>query len=167
MHGRLRLQEVKPVANDIQGLDAVNAALRNLTKVAPQAALAALKDTGQMLVHEAFLNAPKSPMMKKHSATLKRKKRTAQGMLPGGLERSIEYEASETRCSIFVASDSEAKAYAKRIHDEKGVTWRNRGPATIDKGARADDKFIERAIRDNLPKIQKAFDDELRKALPK
>lgn len=152
---------------DVQGLDAVESALRSLVKVAPDAARAALDDTGKMLVHEAFLNAPKSPMMKKHSATLKRKKRTAQGMLPGGLERSIQYESDASHCSVFVASNSEAKAYAKRIHDEKGVTWRNRGPATKDKGARADEKFIERAIRDNLPKIQKAFDDELRKALPK
>lgn len=152
---------------DIQGLDAVNAMIRGLSRVAPQAARAALRDTGQMLVHEAFLNAPKSPTMKQHSATFKRKKRTARRMLPGGLERSIQYESDDARCSVFVASNSEAGKYAKRIHDEKGVTWRNRGPGTINKGARADEKFIERAVRDNLPKIQAAFDDELRKALPK
>lgn len=152
---------------DVQGLDAVESALRSLVKVAPDAARAALDDTGQMLVHEAFLNAPKSPMMKKHSATLKRKKRTALPMLPGGLERSIQYESDASHCSVFVASDSEAGAYARRIHDEKGITWRNRGPGTVDKGARADEKFIERSIRDNLPKIQASLDDELRKALPK
>ena len=155
------------MAGDIQGLDAVDAAIRNLSKVAPQAARAALRDTGQMLVHEAFLNAPKSPTMKKHSATLKRKKRTARRMLPGGLERSIQFESDDAKCSVFVASNSEAGRYARRIHDEKGVTWRNRGPGTIAKGARADEKFIERAVRDNLPKIQAVFDDELRKALPK
>ena len=155
------------MAGDIQGLDAVDAAIRNLSKVAPQAARAALRDTGQMLVHEAFLNAPKSPTMKKHSATLKRKKRTARRMLPGGLEKSIEFEATETGCSVFVASNSQAGRYARRIHDEKGVTWRNRGPGTIAKGARADEKFIERAIKDNVQNFGLIVDDELRKALPK
>lgn len=152
---------------DVQGLDAVESALRSLVKVAPDAARAALDDTGKMLVHEALLNAPKSPTNKIHSSTLKRKKRTARRMLPGGLERSIQYESDASHCSVFVASNSEAGAYARRIHDEKGITWRNRGPGTVAKGARADEKFIERSIRDNLPKIQACLDDELRKALPK
>ena len=153
--------------SDIQGLDAVNAAIRDLSKVAPTAARRALLDTGQMLVHEAFLNAPKSPTMKRLSATLKRKKRTTRRLMPGGLERSIRFESNDSTCSVFVASNAEAGRYAKRIHDEKGITWRNRGTGTIAKGPRADEKFIERAIRDNLPKIQQAFDDEVRKALPK
>lgn len=152
---------------DVQGLDAVESALRSLVKVAPDAARAALDDTGGMLVHEALLNAPKSPTNEIHSSTFKRKKRTARQMRPGGLERSIQYESDASHCSVFVASNSEAGAYARRIHDEKGITWRNRGPGTVYKGARADEKFIERAIRDNLPKIQACLDDELRKALPK
>jgi len=155
------------VANDIQGLDAVNAALRNLTKVAPQAARRAMSRCGLIAVREAKANAPRSPTMKQHSATLKRKKRTARRMLPGGLEKSIEFEATETGCSVFVASNSQAGRYARRIHDEKGVTWRNRGPGTIAKGARADEKFIERAIRDNAQNFAHIIDDELRKALPK
>ena len=161
MHG------LKPVANDIQGLDAVNAALRNLTKVAPQAARRAMSRCGLIAVRESKANAPRSPTMKQHSATLKRKKRTARRMLPGGLEKSIEYEATETGCSVFVARNSQAGKYAKRIHDEKGVTWRNRGPGTIAKGARADEKFIERAIKDNVQNFGLIVDDELRKALPK
>ena len=155
------------MANDIQGLDAVNAALRNLTKVAPQAARRAMSRCGLIAVREAKANAPRSPTMKQHSATLKRKKRTARRMLPGGLEKSIEFEATETGCSVFVASNSQAGRYARRIHDEKGVTWRNRGPGTIAKGARADEKFIERAIRDNAQNFAHIIDDELRKALPK
>jgi hypothetical protein len=155
------------VANDIQGLDAVNAALRNLTKVAPQAARRAMSHCGLIAVRKSKANAPRSPTMKQHSATLKRKKRTARRMLPGGLEKSIEYEATETGCSVFVASNSQAGRYARRIHDEKGVTWRNRGPGTIAKGARADEKFIERAIKDNVQNFGLIVDDELRKALPK
>ena len=160
------MQGLKPVANDIQGLDAVNAALRNLTKVAPQAARRAMARCGLIAVREAKANAPRSPTMKQHSATLKRKKRTARRMLPGGLEKSIEFEATETGCSVFVASNSQAGRYARRIHDEKGVTWRNRGPGTIAKGARADEKFIERAIKDNVQNFGLIVDDELRKALP-
>ena len=153
--------------SDISGLDAVNAAIRDLAKVAPVASRRAMARCGLIAVREAKANAPRSPTMKQQSATLKRKKRTARRMLPGGLEKSIEYEATETGCSVFVASNSQAGKYAKRIHDEKGVTWRNRGPGTIAKGQRADDKFIERAIRDNAQNFAHIIDDELRKALPK
>lgn len=155
------------MAGDIIGLDAVNAAIRNLSKVAPTAARRAMAKCGMLAVREAKANAPKSPTMKQVSATLKRKKRTARRMLPGGLEKSIEYEATESGCSVFVARNSQAGRYAKRIHDEKGVTWRNRGPGTVAKGSRADDKFIERAIRDNAGNFGRIVDDELRKALPK
>ena len=90
---------------DIQGLDAVNAAIRNLSKVAPTASRRAMARCGLIAVREAKANAPRSPTMKQHSATLKRKKRTARRMLPGGLEKSIEYEATETgKMAVSVAS---------------------------------------------------------------
>ena len=155
------------MAGEIQGLEAVSAAIRDLSKVAPAASRRAMVKCGMLAVREAKANSPKSPTMKQVSATLKRKKRTARRMLPGGLEKSIEYEATDRGCSVFVASNSMAGKYAKRIHDEKGVTWRNRGPGTIAKGSRADDKFIERAIRDNADNFGRIVDDELRKALPK
>lgn len=70
---------------------------------------------------------------------------------PGGLERSIEWEVRgkgfAMEAEIFVAANAEAGEYAKRIHDEKGKTWRKRGPGTVAKGARADDKFILRAVQ--------------------
>ena len=152
---------------DILGLDAVNAAICNLSKVAPTAARRAMSRCGLIAVREAKANAPRSPTMKQYSATLKRKKRTARRLLPGGLERSIEYESSETGCSVFVASNAEAGKYTKRIHDEKGVTWRNSGPGTIAKGVRADEKFIERAIRDNVQNFARIVEDETKKALPR
>ena len=137
------------MAGDIQGLDAVNAAIGNLSKVAPVAARRAMTRCGLIAVREAKANAPRSPTMN------------------GGLERSIEYEASESGCAVFVASNSQAGRYARRIHDEKGITWRNRGPGTVAKGQRADEKFIERAIRDNAQNFGLIIADELRKALPK
>ena len=151
---------------DIQGLNEVNAELRRLSKAAPQAARAALTRCGAIAVREAKANAPRSPTNALHSSTLKRKKRTARKMLPGGLEKSIAFEADENGCSVFVASNSFAGKYAKRIHDEKGISWKNRGPGTIAKGARADDKFIERAIKDNTRAFTQIIEDELKKALP-
>ena len=156
------------MSGDIQGLDAVSAMIRDLSKVAPDASRRALSRCGLLAVREARANAPRSPTMKQHSATLKRKKRTARRMLPGGLEKSIEYELTDAmHASVFVPSNSMAGRYAKRIHDEKGRTWRNRGPGTVAKGVRADEKFVERAIAGNRDNFQKIFTDELRKALPK
>lgn len=69
---------------------------------------------------------------------------------PGGLERSIQMEYDDEHCEVFVTSNAEAGSYAERIHDEKGVSWSERGPGTQAKGAQADDKFIERAINGKL-----------------
>ncbi len=82
---------------------------------------------------------------------VRRKRRASSGKaraVPGGLEKSIESVSTREGCSIFVASNSPAGKYAKRIHDEKGKKWWKRGPGTIRKGARADEKFIERAVND-------------------
>lgn len=108
-----------------------------------------------MIVHrEAVRNAPVSPTNAQYSkAVLKRKKRTKRRMHPGGLSRSIEWETRGMEGSVFVASNSEAAAYARKIHDDKYKSWRRRGPGTIAKGARADDKFIERALNDNAEAI--------------
>ena len=152
---------------DITGLEAVTAELAKLGRVAPLAAKRAMARCGLLAVREAKANAPRSPTMKQISATLKRKKRTSRKVLPGGLEKSIEYDADERRCSVFVASNSMAGKYAKRIHDEKGHSWRNRGAGTVAKGSRADEKFIERAIKDNVEKFTAIVKDELGKALPK
>lgn len=80
---------------------------------------------------------------------LRRKKRASSGKahaVPGGLEKSIDTASTREGCSIFVASNSPAGKYAKRIHDEKGRKWWKRGPGTVRKGAQADEKFIERAV---------------------
>ena len=151
---------------EITGLAEVNAMLANLRKAAQQSARRALVRCGLIAVREAKANAPRSPTNKILSKTLKRKKRTARRTLPGGLEKSIAYETDGRTCSVFVAANSFAGKYARRIHDEKGVTWRNRGPGTVAKGTRADEKFIARAVRDNVGKFRAILADELNKALP-
>lgn len=88
-------------------------------------------------------------------ARAKRKKASGGGRAaPGGLERSITHEATADSLSLFCAINSEAGAYAKRIHDEKGSKWFIRGIGTRAKGAQADEKFLSRAIVDSDAEVQ-------------
>lgn len=153
---------------EVRGLDDIVKALTKAGVVASEVADRGLARCGLVAKRDAVRNAPRSPTKSQYSATLKRKKRTARRrFFPGGLEKSIETETRNAVCTVFVASNSYAGKYAKRIHDEKGKTWRNRGPGTIAKGARADEKFIERAIKDNEGNFQKILEDELTKAMGK
>ena len=77
--------------------------------------------------------------------------------------RSISYAVLESSAEVFVPSNSEAGKYARRIHDEKGISWWHRGPGTQAKGAQADALFIERAITDSKPNIQKIIDVEMQR----
>lgn len=108
-------------------------------------------------------NAPISPTKKQHSKTLKRKRITARKQFfPGGLEKSIAYKVlSSGDVSVFVAKNSPAGDYAKRIHDEKGVTWHDRGVGTIAKGAQADEKFIARAVHEHADEYRKILKREI------
>lgn len=121
---------------------------------------------------QSVLNAPISPTMaqlarirrKTRQNTSKRKKASSYSRpVPGGLERSIEMEFSqaELRGEVFVADNSEAGKYAARIHDEKLITWHNRGIGTIAKGQQADEFFIERALESE----SKNLDNRIEKAL--
>ena len=83
---------------------------------------------------------------------------------PGGLMRSIDKVSNEHSASVFVGQHSEAAAYAKRIHDEKGQTWWNRGPGTIAKGPQADEKFIDRAGDDEAENALAILDEEMEAA---
>lgn len=83
--------------------------------------------------------------------------------MPGGLMRSIEMSSDAEKAEIYVPANSPAGKYAKRIHDEKGVTWRERGPGTQAKGPLADDKFIERAITDNQAEITRIIEDQMQR----
>lgn len=151
------------MAFNLNGYSALAGALKRLQRAPAESIARAMNRCGLIAVREAKANAPRSPTNKIFSATLKRKKRTARKLFPGGLEKSIEYEVTKEGCSVFVASNSPAGKYAKRIHDEKGKTWRKRGPGTIAKGARADEKFIERALKDNQGNFLKIIQDEMKK----
>lgn len=125
---------------------------------------------GLHCMREAKANAPRSPTKKQRSATLVRKRRTATKSTAGQLEKSIQCETHGLMAVVFVAQNAYCRSakgynYAKRIHDEKGVTWFKRGAGTIAKGKRADDKFIERAVTDNADKYEKLIDKAVQKAL--
>lgn len=167
---------------DIIGLEQVAADIRNLSRASAEAARDALEKCGKLAMMEAKRRAPRGPTLKNLSHNLKRKKRTTLKSRPsfkppGGLEKSIQFESDFTHASVFVPSNAlctnrkTGYNYAKRIHDEQYITWRNLGPGSKEKqsnGYQIGGKFIERAIRDNVATfreiIAKALDKVLRGA---
>ena len=146
----------------IKGADKVMADIAHLPNLVSRALRKSYGRIGRLVLPVAKDYCPESPTMGTLSKTLKRKRRTSSRRTPGSLKRSISYEVLDRGCSVFVATnpDSRVKKYARRIHDEKGKTWRNRGPGTVAKGPQADEKFIERAIRDREPKTDKRLETE-------
>ena len=63
---------------------------------------------------------------------------------------------------VAIYTDQSSSGYAKRIHDEKGASWHNRGPGTRAKGSDADDKFIKRAIDDSEPTTLRELEKAIR-----
>lgn len=80
--------------------------------------------------------------------------------------RSITFASDDEKAEVFVASNSEAGKYARKIHDDKGLTWWNRGPGTQAKGPQADDRFILRAIADEEPNMRTIILDQMPKEKP-
>ena len=103
--------------------------------------------------------------LKKTKRKGKRKATATTRAKPGGLRRSIEMEVDPIRMQaiVFVAQNSEGGKYAKKIHDERYVTWRRLGPGSIaaNKSGKIGEKFIERAIVDNEKNIQEALRKKL------
>ena len=152
----------------VQGIDELVQRLQEAGLVASQVAARGLVRCGYLAQREAVANAPRSPTKEEFSRTLKRKRQTDRtDFFPGGLEKSIEmdYDKAQMAVVICVRENSYAAKYARKIHDGKGQSWRNRGPGTIAKGDRADDKFIERAIRDNETRFAAILTDEFRQAI--
>jgi hypothetical protein len=86
--------------------------------------------------------------------------------MPGRLTDSIEFQKMLGEVSIYCASNSRAGKYARYIHDggpHGSGEWQNRGAGTVRKGARADDKFIERAVNGNDEKIRVILESEIAK----
>ena len=151
----------------IRGEKELIVALENISRQTQAKVGMAIAHVATYVRADAERNAPRSPTMEEKEKVRKTKRNTKNMKkasafsrpIPGGLERSIEMEArvSAMEASIYVASNAKAGRYAARIHDEKGVSWHNRGIGTIMKGDRADEKFIERALNDNEERIRGAI----------
>ena len=122
-----------------------------------------------LLVHrESILNAPRSPTsaqlfrLRKTKGKTRRDPGSHSRPMPGGLRRSIEFDVQPEFGEVYVALNSEAGKYAARIHDERHITWWNRGPGTVALGERADELFIERALNDNRGTIDTMLDDAVK-----
>ena len=151
---------------EVKGLPEVIRSMRDAGRIVSAVAANGLPRIGRVVVRTAVEYAPRSPTKAEYERTLKRKTSSSrQDFFPGGLEKSIEFETAPDKCVVFVRENSYAGKYAKRIHDERGVTWRNRGPGTIAKGDHAREKFIERAVKDCEDSINRIMLDEFDKAM--
>jgi len=159
---------------EINGLQELIDALGEIPQQARDAVNAGISRCTVRVWKEAILNAPRSPTTQQQARASRKTRQNTSGRRkptaftrakPGGLERSIsmEMDKKEMAGSVFVAANSEAGKYAKKIHDEKGESWHNRGPGTIAKGQRADAKFIERALAENEDKVDVIINEELGK----
>lgn len=68
-------------------------------------------------------------------------------------------EGLRTRRGDLCGDERPGGKYALRIHDEKGKAWRRRGPGTVAKGARADDKFILRTGAEGVEGVPGALQE--------
>ena len=151
---------------EIRGLAEIERKLKAAGRVASAVAERGLARCGAIALRDAVRMAPRSPTKAQYSATLKRKKRTdRKRFFPGGLEKSIETETKGGVCTVFVRRNSFAGKYARRIHDERGVTWHNLGPGSIAKGGPVGEEFIKRAILWNEPTFRKILESELTKEI--
>lgn len=85
--------------------------------------------------------------------------------MPGALTMSIQGEARDNVAEIFVPANSPGGSYAEKIHDERGISWFNRGPGTQAKGPQAKEKFIERAIQDSALAFETIIKAQVAKAI--
>jgi hypothetical protein len=94
-------------------------------------------------------NALVGPTLAQYVSTLKGGKTKRRSIQTGDLERSITQETASDGMEgkVFVPGNSGPgmKGYAKKLHDERGKTWRKRGPGTRHKGPQAREKYLTRA----------------------
>lgn len=134
--------------------------MRKAGKSYERASAVFLKEFGRRVWIKARALCPISPQ-KQQSARQNKSgvsRRNPKYVTPGQLTNSIQMDAQKDRVSIFVPSNSPGGAYAKKIHDERGKTWKNLGPASIAKGAT--DEFIFKAY-DAEQKLQGELVDAL------
>lgn len=116
-------------------------------------------------INNALISPNQQVLDKGRKSRVKRKRnpRATSRPAPGGLERSIERQVTGTEAIVFVAANSFAGKYAKKMHDGKGSSWKKPGPGSQAKGSRADEKFISRAIVENEGNFTNILEDELGK----
>jgi hypothetical protein len=138
------------------------------------AATRVTREIGKLVVRTARQYAPKSPTravlnrLRKTKGRTRRNPRATSRPVPGGLERSIAFEAAPAWVDVYVGANSEAGKYAAFIHDggpNGSGQWRTPGPGTVAKGPSAGDKFIERAINDKMQEIDNIVTFEMDKAM--
>jgi len=160
------------VALELKGVAEALQTLRNVAKDSQRASRQALASIAILVQREAQKNAPRSPQRSQLNRARKTKRKVTRNaratsrQAPGALANSIAREANSDYARVFVPSNSAAGKYAHKIHDEKNQPggWRYRGIGTRAKGARADEKFILRAIVDNEGNILNIIKAEHRKA---
>ena len=144
---------------DTRELVALERRLALAGKATPQNIKKVLNEIGSVVLKKARSLCPISPSKTDYVKTLKRikpKQSTARVFTSGALTRSITREVFDERVEIGVPSNSEAQAYAEKIHDEKGKTWKNLGVASVRKGAT--DKFIFKAQEESESEYLRAVD---------
>jgi hypothetical protein len=152
----------------IDGVNEISCGLARLNRQIADRRRQALTRATLLVHRESVLNAPRSPTSAQLFRLRKTKRKTRRNPdahsrpKPGGLRRSIEFDVNDGVGEIFVALNSEAGKYAARIHDERYISWWNRGPGTIALGERAKEKFIERALNDNRAAIDGMLDDAVK-----
>lgn len=145
----------------LEGLDGLLSDLGRVASNIPGGFTRALYRIGTVWKRTAVQYAPISPTQAKLGSKSKRR------AMPGGLMRSIMFYSTEKRVEVFVPSNAPAGKYAAKIHDEKGKSWRNRGPGTIAKGPQADEKFILRAALFRSKDFAAIVKDEIDKVITK
>lgn len=132
---------------------------------------ALVKDTAQQYApispSSSQLRGAQTGTKRQKAAGKKRRKASATSRAkPGSLQASIRFQSDAGKADIYVPSNSPAGKYAEKMHNEKGKSWFRRGIGTQAKGAQADHKFIERAIRDNESRIDAILKDDIGRGLP-
>lgn len=153
---------------EIQGIQELSSALGELRRRSRALSREALFVCAQHCKAVAVSYAPRSPTIANYSATLKRKRRSTSRRFPGGLEKSIECEANDKSAAVFIRQNAYCVSpkgynYAKRIHDERGISWHNLGAGSIAKGGKVGEKFILRAIQDSAQWCLRAIQGRLSK----
>lgn len=117
---------------------------------------------GVIVKGTAVKYAPRSMTKSEYTSTLVNGKTKRKVFTSGSLKSSITSEVFADRVEIGVPSNSKAGAYAEKIHDEKGKTWKNIG---WQNDSNATDKYIEKAEKDESAKYMKAVDDYVDKLI--